>query len=288
MAAVTLLQKWQLLQAVLCDQDLAPGAKIVAARLLYHHSSQTGRCSPSYQTLADGCGLKRRGVIGAIQDLERHRWIAVDRVKGGDPAAARGFVTNSFRLNFDRLGDTPPVHETTLPPSADPCTPPSAVSDTPPVHETTPPPSADPCTPPSAVSDTPPVHETTPPPVHETALNSGKDTGKGNREESPPTTSDFDEWWRAYPRKVGKDAAQPVFIRITKARKATVAELIEGARRYAAERAEQDPQFTKHPKTWLNGGHWADEAAPKPVSHANGRQPFSALGRLQENMYDDD
>ena len=244
MAAVTLLQKWQLLQAIIADIELSPSAKLVATRLLYHHSAQTGRCSPSYQTLAEGTSLTRRSVITGVRELEEGGWVLVQRVKGGDPTAARGFVTNAFAIAFDRLEALPQAGEG--------------------------------------------VKETTLPRVKKTTLNSGKDTGKGNREGSPPTPSDFDEWWRAYPRKVGKDAAQPVFIRITKARKATVAELIEGAKRYAAERAEQDPQFTKHPKTWLNGGHWADEAEPKPLPHANGRQPFSALGRLQENMYDDD
>ncbi|MCJ2077895.1 helix-turn-helix domain-containing protein [Methylobacterium sp. E-016] len=268
MAAVTLLQKWQLLQAIIADADLSQTSKLVAARLLYHHSAQTGRCCPSYQTLADGVALKRRAVINAVQELEAGSWIVINQVKGGAAAGPNRYATNTFQIDFSR-GDRagPTVHDGA----------PSTVHEDALLHDDN-----------SAPLCTPPVHDGAPSTVHGDAPYSGKDTGKGNREESPPTPSDFDEWWRAYPRKVGKDAAQPVFIRITKARKATVAELIEGAKRYAAERAEQDPQFTKHPKTWLNGGHWADEAVPKPVSHANGRQPFSALGRLQENMYDDD
>ena len=29
--------------------------------------------------------------------------------------------------------------------------------------------------------------------------------------------------------------------------------------RYAAQRDGEDPQFTKHPATWLNGKCWTDE-----------------------------
>ncbi|TXN00568.1 helix-turn-helix domain-containing protein [Methylobacterium sp. WL64] len=255
MAAVTLLQKWQLLQAIIADADLSQTAKLVAARLLYHHSSQTGRCSPSYQTLADGIALKRRAMINAVQELESRDWLSVLRVKGGDPTAARGFVTNAFRINFGRLDKAPPVHDDALPPGAPPCTPPGARN------------------------DTPPVHGDALPPVHGGAPNSGKDTGKGNREESPPTPTPFDEWWQAYPRRDGKIAARKAFDRVLKNRSATIEELIAGARRYAEARAGDDPKFTKVPTTWLNGGHWADE----PVRGRNpggggsaGRGGFSA------------
>jgi hypothetical protein len=43
------------------------------------------------------------------------------------------------------------------------------------------------------------------------------------------------------------------------------AALIEGARRYAGERAGQDPTYTKHPATWLRGGCWEDEPKPGAV-----------------------
>ncbi|MGE8127863.1 helix-turn-helix domain-containing protein [Methylobacterium sp. NPDC080182] len=260
MAAVTLLQKWQLLQAILADADLSATAKLVAARLLYHHSAQTGRCSPSYQTIADGVALKRRSVIYAVQELEAGSWVSLARVKGGDPAAAQGFVTNGFVINFDRVDEAPPVHGDALPPGAPPCTPPGAP----------------PCT--------PGVHGDALPPVHGGAPNSGKDTGKGNREESPPTPSPFDEWWETYPRRDGKIAARKAFDRVLKNRQATVEELIAGAQRYATARAGQDPKFTKVPTTWLNGGHWADEPAP-PSRFQPGHTPSPANDRPSATAY---
>lgn len=270
MAAVTLLQKWQLLQAIIGDQELSPSAKLVAARLLYHHSAQTGRCSPSYQTLADGAGLTRRSVIAGVRELEARNWLSVHRVKGGDPAAARGFVTNGFTIAFDRQADLPlegeGVKETHLPPG----------------EENDPPP--------GEKNDTPGVKETHLPGVNKTTLNSGKDTGKGNREESPPTPSDFDRFWEAYPLKVGKDDSRLVFLRTLHAHKGTAIEMIAGAQRYAEAMADEDPKYVKEPRNWLRGRHWADElpARRKPPPHVNGRQPFSALERLRENMRDDD
>lgn len=69
---------------------------------------------------------------------------------------------------------------------------------------------------------------------------------------------DFNDWYAIYPKHVGRGAAVNSY---TKARKngATVEELTAGARRYAAERKGQDPQFTAAPSTWLNQERWTDE-----------------------------
>jgi len=83
--------------------------------------------------------------------------------------------------------------------------------------------------------------------------------------ESPPTRSkspkiddaEFDQFWRVYPRREAKGAARKAYER---ARKTITAEIIvEGAIRYARERAHEDPKYTKHPATWLNGECWGDE-----------------------------
>lgn len=67
----------------------------------------------------------------------------------------------------------------------------------------------------------------------------------------------FDDFWAAYPRKVGKDAARKAW---TKAALATsTVQIIEGAKNYAGQREGEDSQFTAHPATWLNAGRWDDE-----------------------------
>jgi uncharacterized protein YdaU (DUF1376 family) len=74
----------------------------------------------------------------------------------------------------------------------------------------------------------------------------------------------FEEWWISYPRKVAKGAARKAFTKAIK--KATLQELISGATRYAQERSDEDPQYTRHPATWLNGEGWKDQ----PTGDDNG------------------
>lgn len=78
---------------------------------------------------------------------------------------------------------------------------------------------------------------------------------------------DFRAWWQLTPRKVGRGQALKAY---RAARKLTDAATLEaGIRRYAAEQSGKDPQFIKHPATWLNGQCWADEAQPSGAqSHA--------------------
>ena len=71
----------------------------------------------------------------------------------------------------------------------------------------------------------------------------------------------FDAFYSAFPRHVAKGSARRAFHRIIKNGSATAEQLILGAKRYAAERAGQDPRYTKHPATWLNGECWKDESA---------------------------
>lgn len=80
---------------------------------------------------------------------------------------------------------------------------------------------------------------------------------KSNQKPATDTTPDgFDEWWQAYPKKVGKGQARTAYKAATK--KATVPELLAGAIDYAATPG-LDPQYTANPATWLNGERWADE-----------------------------
>lgn len=87
----------------------------------------------------------------------------------------------------------------------------------------------------------------------------------------------FDEFWSVYPRRVAKLAAIRMYRRAVK--KTAPATVIAAARRYADERIGQDPAFTKHPATWLNGGCWDDEATPRRSVGVIG-----ALDRLEQYL----
>lgn len=67
----------------------------------------------------------------------------------------------------------------------------------------------------------------------------------------------FDQFWNAYPHKVGKGAAARAF---DKARgKVTFAELLAGLERYKASKPVDRPWC--NPATWLNERRWEDEPA---------------------------
>lgn len=71
--------------------------------------------------------------------------------------------------------------------------------------------------------------------------------------------TDFDLFWSIYPRKEAKGAAKTAFIKA--ARKASVEEIVEGARRFASDPNRQ-PEFTAHASTWLNQERWTDAPLP--------------------------
>lgn len=78
--------------------------------------------------------------------------------------------------------------------------------------------------------------------------------------------ADFEEFYAAYPRHVGKEAARRAFVKAVK-NKSQAADIIEGARRYAAATAAAgtETRYIAHPATWLNAGRWSDDmedAAP--------------------------
>lgn len=79
-------------------------------------------------------------------------------------------------------------------------------------------------------------------------------------------TNLFDEFWKVYPRKVGKQAAEKAFAKAAKTTEPNV--IIAGAARYADDPNRVDA-FTAHPTTWLNAGRWNDEPLPERIKTAD-------------------
>jgi hypothetical protein len=108
-----------------------------------------------------------------------------------------------------------------------------------------------------------------------------RQTNRENQKRKPrkkdSTPSSFDDWWAQYPRHVAKGAALKAYAAAIK-NGANPVDLLQGAMRYAAERQDQDHQYTKHPTTWLNGMCWEDEPAkPHTPSPGNRRGPNAPL-----------
>jgi len=82
----------------------------------------------------------------------------------------------------------------------------------------------------------------------------------------PSHQTSFDEFWKVYPRKVGKQAAIKAFAKAIKNNEPNV--IIEGALRYANDPNRVDA-FTAHPTSWLNAGRWNDDPLPERIKTAD-------------------
>lgn len=81
------------------------------------------------------------------------------------------------------------------------------------------------------------------------------------------TETRFDQFWLAYPRKVGKDDARRAF-----SKRKVSGELLEtmlaalGVQCAADAWTREGGRFIPNPATWLNQGRWQDELADGPIA----------------------
>lgn len=68
---------------------------------------------------------------------------------------------------------------------------------------------------------------------------------------------DFDEFWTAYPKKVGKQSAKKAFEKVN-APLETLLSAIERQKR-SSQWSKDGGQYIPNPTTWLNQGRWEDE-----------------------------
>ena len=96
-----------------------------------------------------------------------------------------------------------------------------------------------------------------------TNTNTNANTNTNTKIRNQSLSADFERFWQAYPRKVGKQAARRAFARAD----VSLQRLLE-----ALEQQKADPQWQRengryipHPVTWLNQGRWEDEPAGAPA-----------------------
>ena len=70
---------------------------------------------------------------------------------------------------------------------------------------------------------------------------------------------DFEKFWAACPRKIGKFDARKKYDAARKV--ATATDILTGMHRYADSVKGKDKQYICHPATWLCQGRWLDEDA---------------------------
>jgi hypothetical protein len=262
--SVTLLAKWRLLQCIFANARLSQSAKVIAGILLDCLNTETERCDPSLTFLEARSGLKRRRICEVLEELREHDVLRQKRRRG----------TSTYRFNFgtDEVQESAPLARDEVLETAR-----LQVQETAPLE----------------------VHKSAPPReignIETGKMKPGKiSPAFAARPRSRLLEADLDaafsEWWPHYPKKVDKHGARLAHGRVLKAGKATNAELIAGADRYAAQcaAAGTESRFIKGPERWLNAGCWADEPeAPYATNGAthppkrNGRDDYrDALARF--------
>lgn len=96
--------------------------------------------------------------------------------------------------------------------------------------------------------------------ISQGGINSDSDSDLNSDSDSCSSRSGFEEFWKSYPRKVGKKAAQTAW---KKAALPPIEKVLS-----AVSKQKQSPQWRKeggryipNPATWLNQGRWDDETS---------------------------
>jgi len=205
----------------------------------------------SKANLARDLELSKRAVQLAVQSFEdRGLLVAV-----GQKACRNGF-TVEYQINLSAVEALPSTRESRSPVTGE--------SDSPvnPIHPY-------PCT-----RFTPTRESHSPKPSLEPSLEPpiAREQLTLLSEDPEPTKKDrFSDFWRVYPKKAGKPAAQRAFDKAVKAGIDPQA-IIDGAKRYARWLNEAGPgefrPHAKHPQGWITDERWTDSDLPPLPSSA--------------------
>ncbi len=257
-----LLDQWRLIGRILADKRLAKGDAAVAYALL-NFATDDGGAWPSIDNLAERASYSRRTAIYSADRLVEAGYFTCK------PGGGRKNTTVYWPVyEAETVQPAAPFEARN---SAEHCTlsPPETVQHVAPFRAETVQSSAE-TVQSSVKKQCNPLHPNLPiEPTHKNLPN--RDS----------LSASFAEWWSVYPRRVAKGKAWTAYQRAAKG--AHPDSLLAGAQRYAAEREGQDPQFTKHPATWLNGACWLDEPT-QAQAQPQARPQGSRGGNLAEAM----
>jgi hypothetical protein len=215
------------------DHSASQGTDRLVLLALADSADDSGSCWPSMLTLARKARVSERTVRRSVRTLEQMG--EVSSVMGG------GTGSNRYRILLDPRVETPVRMS-------------APVNGTP--GQDVRPGQSDPGVKQGKNGRTSPVNLT------------GADTGvrgtvkrSSKNKNSPSTDTGFDEFWDAYPRRIGKAEALRKYQAAVHSG-VTAAALLEAARRYALSARGTDPKFIAHPATWLHQGRWDDDLSP--------------------------
>jgi hypothetical protein len=108
---------------------------------------------------------------------------------------------------------------------------------------------------------------------------------ENTEEREEHSTVAFDEFWRIYPRREGKQAARKAFSKAVTAKGASVAVVMAGAQRYATDpNLPSESQYIPYPQKWLNEGRWQDDPLPPRLGRGQQKlqESIDLVGRYRE------
>jgi hypothetical protein len=125
-------------------------------------------------------------------------------------------------------------------------------------------------------SPRPPEENPPAPPLRNNPLNPQPPERARGALAAAPWPPDYGEqFWKAFPNKVGKRYALRQLERVVKSGEVEFDEFMAALHRYAA---KTDDRPFCNPSTWINQGRWLDE----PAAQANGNKPHNGRGGLEE------
>lgn len=103
---------------------------------------------------------------------------------------------------------------------------------------------------------------------------------KANKNTMASGADDFEAFWAAYPRKVGKKDAQRAFAKAG----VPLATLLDALEKQKKSRqwTKDDGQYIPHPATWLNGRRWEDETQAQDAGRSLDADEMAAIRRMME------
>lgn len=207
-------------------QDLTPTDKLVLIGIANHDGD--GGSWPSIATLAMYAGVSERTVQRSIAALQERTLITVEQNAGGTMHTRNDRRPNHYTINRPRHGVT-----STTSRSTHGVTPVTERGD-------------------KAVSPEPSLNH-----QENTLAQLSLSVNAGSR---------FEEFWKVWPKRVGKRAALKSYERALK--RATHEQIIQGAQEMAALwmlMSEEDRKYVPYPERWLNSDRWADEREQMPA-----------------------
>lgn len=286
------------LAAVNRSPDLSPVQRAVAISIGLHFNITDGRCDPGYDAIANGTPYKRRAVITAVADLAAKGWIAIEPSRGRHRNNI-GLTTPSNSAPIDApLADQPNSARQ----ERQPCTVDAANGARQIAHiiemaseknhnreenikENREEKGKSPYNPQEKAGGQ--VVELSQPyrPGHRDSPQPQRPTPLALAINTIAPEDGFEEFWRAYPRKVSRGAARKAWEKaITKASPETITTAVK---RYAVGEmarmtAGDNPglRYTAHPATWLNAERWDDETTPTVSTPKPSRQGGRSIADL--------